>query len=317
MSVFYAILLFIIGIVLIVKGGDWFVDAAAWIARVSGIPKVIIGATIVSLATTLPEIIVSLIAAFEGNCGIAVGNAVGSVTSNMGLILSILAIFSPFAIRRKDYAVKGGLMIAGIIILYISSIGGSLSRVGALLLFTVFAVFMFENLSSARGKKQFSENGEKTDKMTVSVNILKFAAGTAGIVIGADLLVDNGEFLAGAAGVSDAVIGATVIAVGTSLPELATTITAVVKKQGAISAGNIIGANVIDATLIVPLCNIVSKGNLDIKPQNYMLDMPACLVIAAVAVIPMIYKSKLMRWQGIAMLSIYVLYIVLLLIYFM
>lgn len=317
MSISYAILLFIVGIVLIVKGGDWFIDASAWIAKISGIPKVIVGATIVSLATTMPEIIVSLIAAAEGNPGIAVGNAVGSVTANMGLILSICALFNPFTLRRRDYALKGGLMVAAAAILYIFCLGGLFKAQGAILLAAVFALFVYENIASAKRKMQRSEQKEKPDKKTVIVNILKFIAGTAGIIIGADLLVDNGEILAKAAGVSEAVIGATVIAVGTSLPELVTTVTSVIKKQGALSVGNIIGANIIDTTLIIPLCSLISKGPLTITPQSLLLDMPACLIISAVAVIPMIFYSKLMRWQGIVMFSGYIGYLALILKFFM
>ncbi len=317
MSIFVSILLFFVGVILIVKGGDWFVDAAVWTAKVSGIPKVIVGATIVSIATTMPEIIVSLIAAAEGNSGIAVGNAVGSVTANMGLILSICAIFNPFSIRRKDYALKGALMVSATAILYLFCLGGSLTTFGAVLLIAVFAVFIYENILSARIKKHHERQKYKPDKKTVTVNIIKFIAGTAGIVIGADLLVDNGSILADYMGVPEAVIGATVIAIGTSLPELVTTITSVLKKQGALSVGNIIGANIIDTTLIIPLCSLISGGSLTIERQSYTLDMPISLIIAAISVIPMILYSKLMRWQGIAMFSVYILYLVIMFTYFM
>lgn len=317
MSIFLVILLFFVGAILIVKGGDWFVDAAAWIAKVSGIPKVIVGATIVSIATTMPEIIVSLIAAAEGNCGIAVGNAVGSVTANMGLILSICAVFNPFTIKRKNYALKGALMVSASAILYLFCLGGSLKMCGAVLLIAIFAVFVYENILSARIKKHHEKHKEKPDKKTVIINILKFAAGTFGIIVGADLLVDNGSILANTMGIPEAVIGATVIAVGTSLPELVTTISAVIKKQGALSVGNIIGANIIDTTLIIPLCSLISGGTLTITRQSYLLDMPASLIIAAISVIPMIFYSKLMRWQGIAMFSVYILYLVIMFSYFM
>ncbi len=150
MSVTVIVLLFLLGLVLIVKGGDFFVDAAAWMAEVSGIPKVIIGATVVSLATTLPELLVSLLAATQGKADMAVGNAVGSVTANLGLILSLCALFLPFAFRRKEYAAKALLMIAAVGVLYACSLEGFLSTLGVLLLFLICALFFYENIRSAK-----------------------------------------------------------------------------------------------------------------------------------------------------------------------
>ena len=133
--------------------------------------------------------------------------------------------------------------------------------------------------------------------------------GTAGIVVGARLLVDNGQILAIRLGIPEAVVGVTLIAIGTSLPELVTTITAVSKKHGALSVGNIIGANIIDTTLIVPLCGFVSGEALPAAAQSIILDMPVCLLTAAIAIIPMLICKKLMRWQGVALLSVYAAYL--------
>lgn len=192
MEITIAALLFAIGIVFIVKGGDWFVDAAAWIAEVSGIPKVIVGATIVSLATTLPEIIVSVIAAMQGKPDMAIGNAIGSVTANMGLILAISAVFMPMAIKRADFMAKALLMLAGITSLVFFSRGGSITIVGSFVLLAIFAAFIVENLSSA--KKNISHDlPPKPTRTAIKNNILKFVFGTGGIVVGAQFLVDNGS----------------------------------------------------------------------------------------------------------------------------
>jgi len=308
MEITLAVAMFVVGIIFILKGGDWFVDAAAWLAEVSGIPKVIIGATIVSLATTLPEQLVSFIAALQGKTDMAIGNAVGSVTANLGLILATSAIFAPFAIRRRDYLAKGIIMLLTVVTLLVFSMSGRLSPPGIIILLVLFIVFIIENISSA--KRNISPTKSRTPtKRTTLINVGKFLAGTAGIVIGAQLLVDKGSFLAAAIGVPERVIAVTVIAVGTSLPEFVTAITAIVKKQGSLSVGNIIGANIIDNSLILPISTFASGRLLPISAQSLSLDIPVCLLVALVALVPMFIRGKLMRWQGVLLIVIYVAYV--------
>ena len=311
------IILFIIGIVLIVKGGDLFVDASVWIAEVSGIPKFIIGATIVSFATTLPELLVSVFAAIDGKSDMAVGNAVGSVTANIGLIMAVSILFIPVCIKRREFIFKPLLMIASIVLLIIFSLGESLSLAGSLVIISLFAVFIVENIRSA--KRTVGTEAEKkqiSSKKEVVFGTAKFILGTVGIVVGARLLVDNGSEIARAVGISEAVISVTVIAVGTSLPELVTTITAIVKKQPNLSVGNIIGANIFDITLIMPICSIIKGGSLSVSKQGLMLDMPACLAVAVIAVIPAIISGKFRRLQGGVLLAAYVAYLTVMIVYF-
>lgn len=309
MSITVIVLLFLLGLVLIVKGGDSFVDAAAWMAEVSGIPKVIIGATVVSLATTLPELLVSLLAAAQGKADMAVGNAVGSVTANLGLILSLCALFLPFAFLRKEYAAKALLMIAAVAVLYICSLEGALSALGVLLLFLICALFFYENIRSAKRQALPAQSRQSPAKNQVIQNLLKFAFGTLAIIIGARLLVDQGSALAAMLGVPEGIISVTVIAIGTSLPELVTTVASIVKKQGSLSVGNILGANIIDTTLIVPLCGIIARNPLAISPQSLTLDLPICLAMCVFFAVPMLWKGKLMRWQGFAALALYAVYL--------
>ena len=150
MSAAVIVLLFLLGLALVIKGGDFFVDAATWIAEVSGIPKFLIGATVVSLATTLPELLVSLIAAAEGSIGIAVGNAVGSVTANVGLIMGISVVCMASVIDRRQQAFKFIMMTAAIALLYAFSAGGSLGLVGSVVLLAMFAAYMVESVLGAR-----------------------------------------------------------------------------------------------------------------------------------------------------------------------
>lgn len=307
------ILLFILGIFLIVKGGDFFVDAASWIAEVSGIPKLIIGATIVSVATTLPELLVSVMAAVDGKTEMAVGNAVGSVTANIALIMAIGLIFMAGPIKRKDYLVKSMLMIGSAVIIAICAFFGEVNIIFSILLLIIFIAFIIENVISAkRNSLEISEDNEavKKDGKTIVINILKFVLGAGAIVWGADLLVDNGSIIARWLGVSERIIGVTIVAVGTSLPELVTTITAIAKKQSSLSAGNIIGANIIDMTLIMPLCALVSGASLVIA-STAILDLVACLVVGVVAVVPALIFKKFSKWQGFLLLALYVVYVVL------
>ena len=314
MELFLAILLFAVGVLFVVKGGDYFVDASSWIAEVSGIPKLIIGATIVSVATTLPEMLVSVMAAMQGKVDMSIGNAVGSVTANIGLIMAIALICMPGVIKRKDYLLKSILMLLAALLVVVCGFFGKVNIIFSVVLLVIFVIFIGENVFSATKTLKETQEEEKdkthTDKKTVITNIIKFVVGAVGIVWGADLLVDNGSELARMVGIDERIIGVTLIAVGTSLPELITTITAVVKKQSALSVGNILGANIMDLTLIMPLSSLISGQSLPVSATSAMIDLPACLIVGMIAVIPAMIKSKFSRWQGWALLSVYAIYIV-------
>lgn len=312
MEIVLIIALFILGLLLIIKGGDYFVDAASWIAEASGIPKFIIGATVVSFATTLPEMLVSVFAALEGNADIAVGNAVGSVTANTGLIMCLSLVCMACMMERKQFGVKAVLLLAAITALLGFTRDGSLSVVESLLILIIFVGFVAENLISARKEHSVEASGTapQTDKRTVLINVLKFIGGAAGIVIGAQLLIDNGQKIAQMLGVPDAIIAATMIAIGTSLPELVTTITAIRKKQSSLSVGNIIGANIMDLTLIMPLCALIQGKALNVPTQGMMLDIPACLVVSAAALVPALIMGRFKKWQGYLIGALYVAYLV-------
>ncbi len=308
------IILFIAGIILIVKGGDYFVDAASWMAEVSGIPRLIIGATIVSFATTLPEVLVSVMAASKGKVDMSIGNAIGSVTANIGLIMAISIICIPAVIRRQDYLIKSALMLAAAVLIVIAGSSGEMGFVMSAMLFAVCVIFFWENVSAARKslkekKEGTSRMGARPDRREIGINIVKFIIGAIGIVWGADLLVDNGSELARMAGISERIIGVTIIAIGTSLPELITTITAILKKQSSLSVGNIIGANIIDLTLILPLCSLLAGKPLPIAEASASLDLPACLLVGGIALIPAMISEKFRRWQGILLLAVYGIYV--------
>lgn len=309
----WIVLLFAAGLVCIIKGGDLFVDAAGWIAEASGIPKFIIGATIVSFATTLPEMLVSVFAALEGNADIAVGNAVGSVTANTGLIMCLSLVCMTCLMERRQFGVKACLLLAAILSLFGFTRDGRLSVAEGLLVLVIFAGFLAESLISAR-REQGTERKAEGERpavsgKTVAGNIVKFVLGAAGIVLGAQLLIDNGSAIASLLGVPDAIIAATMIAIGTSLPELVTTLTAIRKKESSLSVGNIIGANIMDLTLIMPLCSLILGKPLTVENQGMLLDIPACLIICAAALVPALWKGKFQRWMGFLAGGLYIVYL--------
>ena len=305
------ILLFVLGLALIIKGGDWFVDAAGWIAEVSGIPRFIVGATIVSVATTLPELLVSSIAASKGQAEMAIGNAIGSVTVNTALIMALSMGFLPVTLKRKDYLFKSVLLMGAVALLWALCGDGTLPVARGVVMFAIFALFIWENIRAAKRQDEYStdEKPEKPTRQTVLKNIALFVLGAAGIVIGSDLLVDNGTLLAQRLGVPENVVALTAVAIGTSLPELVTAITSIVKKEASLSVGNVIGANIIDTALILPVCSVISGGTLQVAASTIRVDMPVCLAVTMIALIPALISQRFRRWQGILLIGIYIAYL--------
>ena len=247
----------------------------------------------------------------------AVGNAIGSVTANTALILGLFITFMPFEIKRRDIFFKGISMILAIISLIIGCVitkkqtlqfkGESkeyyfLSALGVTLLISVFAVFIFENIKSI---KKEVKNDENDKKFTVKEKVLC----TVLFIIGARLLVSQGTQIAKNLHISQRVISVIAVAIGTSLPELVTALSALKKKSGTLSAGNILGANIIDLTLILPLCSLISiargSGELAVSASSVSMDMKICLIVICIAVLPTIITQKFQRWQGILLLLTY------------
>ena len=229
MEIAITVLLLIVGLVLIIKGGDFFVDAASWMAEASGIPKLIVGATVVSFATTLPELLVSIFAALDaraaealspgsgiGMVDMSIGNAIGSVTANLGLIMGIALVAIPMAIRRKDYMLKMILMlVAAAVTVCFSLFDNGVGMVASILLIIIFVIAMYDNIHEAvvavKGGAKGQQLDEPVTKKAVITNVVKFLIGAVGTVAGAQLLVDNGSALASMCGVSDRVISVTII----------------------------------------------------------------------------------------------------------
>ena len=293
------LLVFAIGALMIIKGGDWFVDAASWIAGALRIPTFIIGATIVSIATTLPEMLVSLMAAADGKVDMAIGNAVGSVTANTALIMAVAMLGMKIVCPRKGYWKQFALFIAAAASLYVFSLPGELNFIGCAVMALIFVVFLVQNVRAAKAQ----------DMGKPGKYIALFVVGAVGLAVGSQLLVRSGSTLATLFGVPERVIAVTLVAVGTSLPELVTTITAILKKQSSLSVGNILGANIIDLSLILPLSALVSGKALPVAGSILTLDLPFCLGVTLLASVPILLREKAPKVQGAALLAAYAVYL--------
>lgn len=312
MEIWLTVGVFLVGLGLIVKGGDWFLNGAVWIAEATGVPRFIIGATVVSLATTLPELMVSVTGVLQGEVGLAVGNAVGSVTANLGLILGLSVVCIPAKVEWRQFSVKALFMVGSAVLLAFLCRGGGLSLMPGLLLLVLFLAYLANNVVDARrimatgrerGRRYEARRGMILRKLAA------FAVGIAAIIAGSRLLIDNGSQLAVLLGVPASIIGVTMVAVGTSLPELVTTLTAIARREASMSVGNIIGANVIDLTMILPICSAISGGRLTIGPQTTALDLPVCLLLCCAAVLVPLLTGRFYRWQGLMLLAMYAGYV--------
>lgn len=307
--------IFFIGLLTIVKGGNLFVDAAIWIAKKTGIPSMIIGATIVSIATTLPEFFVSTVASNEGYSDMALGNAIGSIICNIAFVIGLCSCIKPIKIKKGLFNVKGFMMIGYLIIFYIFARNGIVTFKEGFILLALFLFFIMINILEFKvgdentGKiKRESIHGEKD----VILNIIKFILGAWFIIIGAHMLVDSGIKIARIFKIPQQVVSLTLLAVGTSLPELVTSVVAIIKDEENISVGNIIGANILNLTIVLGSSSLVSDNGLFISDQTLYLDIPIALLVMTVFVFSGGIKKEIDRKSGLLLLTIYIVYLIIL-----
>lgn len=294
-------LLFFLGLFMIVLGGDSFVGYASSLARRLGVPPLVIGATVVSIGTTLPEVIVSTTAAVNGSSEIAIGNALGSIICNSCLIGGIGALCLPSSgLRRRDIMKRlFFFLLAACFTAFSAAKTGTLGVGLGIILLSIFAVY---SLTNAAGSASHSEDSEKERPELICFGLIISAAA---LYIGSGLLVDNGILIAEALDIPQKVIAVTFISLGTSLPELVTTIASVIKKQGSIGLGNIIGANILNLLLVVGLPAVISPMTAG---REIYRDIAAAAAAMCALVIPPALTGKTYRWQGIALLLMYAAY---------
>ena len=329
-----AIILFVAGLGLLIKGGDWFVDGATAIAEKFKVPEVLIGATVVSIGTTLPEVMVSAQAAAKGSSSISYGNAIGSIICNTALISAITLAVKPAKVDKKPLRLPI-LFFFGALIFYAVNayVFGNFSRVTGILLLVCFFVYMFfvvkQALEQIKGKKEgvnpetetesvseTSEEEAEKEGMSVVSALIFLVFGAAIIAFGATLLVDNGIIIAKTVGIPESVIALTFVALGTSLPELVTAITSLAKGHGALSLGNIIGANLFNLVLVSGIAitirpfEVPSEKLIAGMNASLVVDIPFVFLVMMLMTLPALIKGKLYRFQGIALLLLYAGYLV-------
>ena len=309
------ILLFALGLILLIKGGDWFVDGATGIARRFKLPDIIVGATVVSIGTTLPEVMVSATGALAGQGAMAYGNAIGSIICNTALIAAISVAVNPGPVNTKSMKMPVTFFFGAAVIYCVAAyLMGEFTRLLGIIMLAVFAVYMV--ITVRQGLKnpeavEVEEAEEDSKPKKLWQELLLLVIGAALIAWGADLLVDNGTIIARELGVPETVIALTFVALGTSLPELVTTITSLRKGHASLGIGNVIGANIFNLVLVsgisvalapfeVPVGNMLFGIN-----ASLVLDIPLMVAVMLLLTVPALLKKKLSRWQGIALLAIY------------
>ena len=319
-SIFWTIVLFLGGLVLICVAGDKFVDAAVAIAKRLKIPQIVVGATIVSLGTTLPEILVSSTAAIgrAQSPEISVGNALGSIICNTALIAGIGQLMRPTKeVKSKSVSWRMLFFVATVVLLFVSVLFtkptadayvGRISRVIGIVLILGFCLYSFLSVKwkDSDGEAEYDES-EKVMPLWGALLMLVISA--AALFVGANLLVENGQLLARAIGVPDRVIAVTMIALGTSLPELVTTVTSAIKGQGDVGLGNVIGANLFNMLLVIGLPAAITN-NVAFTRTSLYIDLPLALLAMVGLIIPMLVRKKGSRVQGALLLLGYIGYCV-------
>lgn len=305
------IILFIIGLVLLIKGGDWFVDGATGIAHKFHVPELLIGATVVSIGTTIPEVMVSSASALKGYGSIAYGNAIGSIICNTALVAAVTLAVRPGTIEKKS--IRTSLLFffaAAVFYAGTAYITGYFSRVTGIILLIGFAAYICLSVKQAKASKEPEEETVEEEK-PMWKNILFLVLGAALIAVGANLLVDNGTLIAKAFGVPESVIALTFVALGTSLPELVTAITSLVKGHSDLSLGNVIGANLFNLVLVSGMATTISPFAVPAEKTiagmnaSLVIDIPVMFAVMLIMTLPAMIKGKLYRAQGVTLLIIY------------
>lgn len=310
MRLFLIIIFFVLALVMLSWGGNLLVDSAINIGKITGVSQVVIGCTIVSLITTLPELLVTIFSTSNGAEGIAVGNAVGSMMFNFLVIVGVLLVAKPMMLKLKNFKSKLVVYVILLLLLVIFSIGGVLNYLKGAILFFVFLLFYFQNYSESKrvSTRYVFEKSDKPKKLIFDTIIL-FVLGGVLVSIGAKFLVESAIYMATIFGVSESVIGFTCVAVGTSIPELTTAILSIKKNCMPMSIGNIIGANILNGSLLLSVA-VVSNGRLKIDMVFTIICMLILLLSLLVLFLPSIKNKKTTRIQGIVFLILYVLHLI-------
>lgn len=299
------VLLLIFGIVVVLKSADWLTNGAVGLATKLGISQIVIGLTIVAIGTSMPEFFVSIVSAIKGTPDLAVGNIVGSNIFNVLLIVGVAATVAPIAIQRATVRRDIPIAIVASIMLTFMMFDDNISRIDALILFAAFIAFIWITLRNS--KNDANEKDASTEKVIPTwKSVLFIIFGLVGLVLGSNIFVDNASSLAHGWGISDAVIGLTIVAGGTSLPELATSAVAARKGDSGIAIGNVLGSNVFNILMILGLTGIISP--MHIQNITY-IDMAVMVISMVLFWLFSFTKLRVERWEGCVLIACFLGYI--------
>jgi cation:H+ antiporter len=317
---FLTLILFLVGLVFLILGAEWLVRGASGLAVAIGISPLVVGLTVVAFGTSAPELAVGVRAGLFGAPGetdIALGNVLGSNIANILLILGLASLVAPLIVHRQLLFFDVPVMIGVSVLLFVLSLDGVISTLDGLVLF--LGIFVYTGWSIHQSRKQEQQASDETgtsevEELPVShnwvMNLALMAGGLAMLVVGSDWLVDGATAVARALGVSELIIGLTIVAVGTSLPEVATTVAASLKGEREMAVGNAVGSNIFNILLILGATSIVASGGIQVSAEALWFDFPVMLA-AAVLCLPIFYTDwEITRWEGVLFLGYYVAYLV-------
>ena len=313
-----SIVLFAVGLVLLIKGGDWFVDGATGIAKRFNLPDIVVGATVVSIGTTLPEVMVSTTGALQGSGAMAYGNAIGSIICNTALIAAISIVCNPGPVNTKSMKTPAIFFFASAGLYCLASyVLGTFPRWMGFMMLAIFVTYMVLTVRNGMKNPDEAEHEEEEEggkERTLVMELILLVVGAAVIAVGADLLVEHGQIIAIGLGVPETVVALLFVALGTSLPELVTTITSLRSGHASLGVGNVIGANVFNLVLVSGVA--VSLAPFDVPCENFLLntglnmslvfEIPVMLGVMSLMIFPTLASKKLARWQGFLLLGIYI-----------
>lgn len=310
MEIFFKFLLLAAGFIILIKGADWFVEGAAGIATKTGIPQLVIGLTIVAMGTSAPEAAISIISAVKNTAGIAVGNILGSNIMNILLILGITAVITPLAVKKNTVRYEIPYVIAITTILAILGLSNNLlGLTDGIILLILFFIYLFYLYTISKKDSSLNDGEKPTETRPTSKLILMLIVGIVLIIFGSNMTVDSATDLAKAFNVSDRVIGLTIVAIGTSLPELATCIAAAIKKNADLAIGNIVGSNIFNILFVLGISSVITPVEYN---SMFLVDSVVCVATAALLFVFVLNKSmQLKRSAGIIMVGAYFAYFIL------
>ena len=307
-QLFLQTVLLAVGFVMLIKGADWFVDGAASLAAKFGIPQLVIGLTIVAMGTSAPEAAVSISAALQDNAGITIGNVVGSNILNVLVILGLASVIIPIAVKKSTirYEIPFTILVTGVLAV-LGLWDNEISRLEGVILWVLFIVYLaYLFVMTKKGDADAEENESKLDKVWKMVIFILIGGGL--IVFGSDVTVDAATKIAGYFGMTDRLIGLTIVALGTSLPELITSVTAAKKGNADIAIGNIVGSNIFNILFVVGTTALITPV---VYAQNFIVDSIVAVVAMVLLWLLVINKDKkLKRWGGVILLIGYVGYFI-------